>query len=241
MIIINKFISILRKLKYIPGMKRLLLPIYKSFSKQLRNIRFRIFGLRVMRDFDQLMVENGYHYSIFAGTLLGAVREGGPLKHDLDLDTIMFNKDYSPEIEKKLIEGGFRPVRRFLVDNGELAREETYIKHGVTIDIYYAYSDSDFETYQCDFLGFNGIDNITSMKLYGYVGVRRLELPISYEVKRIPFGNITVNALVNSEEWLKARYGKDYMIPNPHFHDKGDNPHIFEWQGVKGELRMYYD
>lgn len=235
----EKLTSFLRFLKFVPGMKQLLLPTYNKIGKYLTNRSFKRKGLLTLEEFDKLMTNNNINYSIFAGTLLGAIREKGPLKHDLDLDTIIFDKDYSPRIEQILLSNGFKIVRRYLVDEGRLAREETYGKHGVTIDIYYAYSDDKYPTYMCDFIGSNNCDNSISMKLYGYVSVRRLELPISYNMKRVQFGNIQVNAIDNAEEWLSLRYGKDYMIPNPNYHDKGDNPNIYEWKEVKGTLITY--
>jgi phosphorylcholine metabolism protein LicD len=234
--ILDQIIYKARILKHIPGIKPLLLPFYIRFARQLRNYRFRKYGMKVMSEFDSLMNSNNIHYSIFAGTLLGAIREQNPLKHDLDLDTIVFSKDYSQKIETILLNNGFKPVRHYLVDDGRLGREDTYKKYGVTIDIFYAYSDEKYETYQCDFPGCYDLDNRTSMKVKGYVDVRRIEFPISYGLKRIIFGGIKVNAIDNAEEWLSCRYGLDYMTPNPKFCDKGDNPHMFKWEDVKGQL-----
>ena len=196
-------------------------------------------GIGVLKDFDTIMTKNQIRYSVFAGTLLGAVREKGFLKHDIDIDTMMFYKDYSTKVRDVLFDSGFHLLRSFDVDEGMNGKEETYIKDGVTIDIFFVYEDNDFPTYQCDFK----IDRSSSQKekgvCRGYADVRRLEFPVSHEIIRLPFETISVNAIANYSEWLSYRYGDDYMIPNPCFKDKGDNPNIFMWQGKKAVFIEY--
>ena len=223
----------------IPYLKELLLPIYLKFQQKRRKSCYDKSGLKVLKDFDDLMTKHHIHYSVFAGTLLGAVREKGFLKHDIDIDTVMFDGDYNARVRNLLYDKGFRLLRSFEVEDGTIGREETYIKDGVTIDIYFIYEDDKFSTYQCDFL----IDTSSIHKKDGVrIGrayVRRLEFPVSYDIVRLPFETITVNALANYSEWLSYRYGKDYMIPNPNFKDKGDNPNIFMWEGKIAIVKDY--
>ena len=229
-----------RFLRFIPGLKTVILPFYGKYAKWRRNRIFNKYGISVLKEFDEVMLSNNIHYSVFAGTLLGAIREQGLLKHDLDLDVVMFNSNYSFKIQEILNQNGFHLLHAFTVADGALAREETYIKNGVSIDIYYVYSDAQFPTYQCDFHGEKGSsDNEDSMKKFGYVCVRRLEFPVSTKVRRAPFEGIYVNVLENAEEWLSYRYGSNYMVPDPGFKDKGDNPFIYEWEGVKGIMTCY--
>ena len=64
----------------IPGAKRLLKPLYYSYKEKVNNNRNRIFRLNaisVLRAFDAVMMDNNIPYSVFAGTMLGAVREKG--------------------------------------------------------------------------------------------------------------------------------------------------------------------
>ena len=229
-----------RLLRYIPGLKPLLLPIYTWYANKRRNYLYRKNGLKVLYEFDKIMNDNNIHYAVFAGTLLGAIREKGFLRHDMDIDTVMFYRNYSPIIQNLLEANGFKLLHTFLIDDGRTGREDTFIKNGVTVDIYYIYSDDKCSTYQCDFHGANGApDNEQSMKIYGYTAVRRIEFPVSEKVRRVQFENIEVNVPANAEEWLSLRYGSDYMTPNPNFKDKGDNPHIIEWSGKKAIMLMY--
>lgn len=236
----QRILQMARKMSWVPGLKFLLMPFYKRYVRHINNNRNNAFqknGIRIMKEFDEIMMKNGIHYSVFAGTLLGAIREKGVLKHDMDLDTVMFNSDYSPQTQMLLEKAGFKLIHSYLIDKGARGREETYEKDDVSIDIYYVFSDEQYPTYQCDFHGIEGtFSHEESQQMYGYVLARRIEFPISYEVRRSQFENIEVNVLANAEEWLECRYGKDYMTPDPNFCDKGDNPHIFEWTDVKAEM-----
>lgn len=234
----EKIVSIGSVLSKIPCVKTILKPInhlYIHYLNYNRNKAFKKNGISVLKEFDELMCKHGIHYTVFAGTLLGAIREGGLLKHDLDLDMMMFDENYNNTTQKLLENAGFKLLHKFEVNGGSIGREETYIKNDVSIDIYYVYKDTNYPTYQCDFWAVEGAFSMRdSMNKYGYVRVRRLEFPVSHMIRRVPFENIEVNIPENAEEWLCYRYGKDYMIPDPSFRDKGDNPNIFFWNEVKG-------
>lgn len=233
-----KFMEFAHQVAKIPGVKKMFSGIYWYFIKNTyyksMNQNMGIYALDVLREFDEILVNNSINYSACAGTLLGAVREHGFIKHDLDIDVVIWNKDYSPNLQCYLENAGFALKKRYLVDNGDKGREETYEKNGVGIDIFYAYEDLDGTTYLCDFCTMLP-DVVTpegSMKKYGRVATRRLNLPFEYKFIRVPFETIQVNIMENYDKWLKERYGDDYMTPNPSFEDKPGNPNIFVWEDV---------
>lgn len=229
------FLSFANKVARVPFLKSLLKPLYypyKNYIRRNRNKVFRENAIGVLSEFDRVMSDNGFHYSVFAGTLLGAVREKGFIKHDMDIDTMMWFDEYSPLIKDVLVANGFKLHHVYEADGGKLAKEDTYIKNGVNIDIFFVYSDHSYDSYQCDFflLG-NSTSPEDCMKKYGHLGVRRREYPVGRSFVRLPFEGISVSAIQNYEDWLTARYGDDYMIPNPNYSDK-PNPHVFCWDGV---------
>lgn len=242
-IISPKIIHVANVAARIPGVKKMLKPVYyyyKKIIKGKRNKEFLKNGINVLKSFDNIMIENDLHYSVFAGTLLGAIREHAFLKHDFDIDTMLFHDEYSSKIPLILESGGFKLLHRFEVENGEKGLEETYVKDNVTIDIFYIYSDEKFDTYQCDFREEEGSTSLSeSMKRFGHVLVRRNEFPVSRNVKRIKICDIEVNAIANAEEWLAARYGDDYMIPNPNFKDKKNNPKMRLWNEVTAIYKSF--
>ena len=236
----TKILSLAAQVGKVKILKTLLRPAYVYYLNFIRSNRKKAFdknGVKVLKEFDAVMNSIGIPYSVFAGTLLGAVREKGFIKHDLDIDTMIFNSDYSDKIQKELENKGFRLHHYYLIDDGTKGREETYVKDDVSIDIFYIYGDDTFPTYQCDFHELQGCtSHEDSMIKFGYLAARRLEFPVSREVKRVPFENIEVNVIANAQEWLTYRYGDDFMTPDPSFKDKGNNPHIFEWTGVNATM-----
>lgn len=228
-----KFETFASKVGRCKVLKIILRPIYEWYKKIFSNYRNKLFlenGERVLQEFSDTLNSINVNYSIFAGTLLGAVREKNFLSHDMDIDTCIFYKDYSNKIESSLQAAGFKLVRQYWVDNGLSGGEQTYQKDGVDIDVFYIYVDKDGTTYQCDFMHPDGTSNsYHAMETLGYVSVRRLNFPVKYSFVKLTLGRIEVQAIENYSEWLCHRYGNDYMTPNPKFRDKGDNPEIINW------------
>lgn len=214
----------------IPGLKKILKPWYYKYKERInhnRNMLFNKNGIKVLELFDKIMCVNNIPYTVFAGTLLGAVREKGFLSYDMDIDTAIFYKDRPANLSYLLEKYEFKLLHRFSIENGTVGMEETYLKDNITIDIFYIYSDTKSQTYQCDF--YPEPETVTcedSMRRFGYVRSRRLEFPVSHNFVRLPFAEIYISAIDNYTEWLSCRYGENFMIPDPHFHDNGTNPYI---------------
>lgn len=56
--------------------------------------KFQLVQLGLVKAIDQTCKELGIHYYIVAGTLLGAVRHGGFIPWDSDIDIAMRRTDY---------------------------------------------------------------------------------------------------------------------------------------------------
>ena len=79
----------------------------KEFTlEQLKQIEFEL-----LKKFRDICKENGFNYSITGGTLLGAVRHGGFIPWDDDIDIIMPRPDYERFVEYcKIFDTPFRLV-----------------------------------------------------------------------------------------------------------------------------------
>lgn len=190
-------------------------------------------GLKVLETFDSVMTENGYRYSLAFGTMLGAIREKGFIKHDADIDVYMWIEDYSPNFIDCLKTTGFSIYHSFSVDNDKSGKEYTIMLDGVQIDIFYIYPSLEGHKYPycCDFVIHpDCLSREHSVRKYGGLLPRRLEMPMSNEVVRVPFDSLHLPILKNAHEYLSFRYGKDYMTPKPGW-VSGVNPNIVPWEG----------
>ncbi len=65
---------------------------YNPDGSDLRSVQLGL--LEILIEFDRVCRENGIRYWLDSGTLLGAVRHGGFIPWDDDIDVCMFRKDY---------------------------------------------------------------------------------------------------------------------------------------------------
>lgn len=230
--------EIAHKFSKFPGLKLLLKPFYykfKDYNKKKQNNLFHKYGLEALRQFDKCMEANSFVYVLAFGSMLGAIRERGFIKHDLDIDVSMFIEDHSDKLKECLTDYGFNLSHVFLIDNGACGREETYSYKGVHIDVFFFYPPIGKYPYCCDFLMKDDTATFReSMSKARGVLPRRIELPISRERKRVQFENILLPVPSNAEEILEFRYGQDYMIPNTKWDVNSHDEHIVEWNEKNG-------
>ena len=102
-------IEIANKASKIPGVKWLLKPFYYRYKRYLNDKvvnNFKENGLDIIKEYDEIMTKSGYNYFLIFGSLLGAVREKGLIKHDLDLDTAMWIDDADDNLKPTLEKAG---------------------------------------------------------------------------------------------------------------------------------------
>lgn len=210
--------KLLRAISNLPIIRSLKL-LYGKMKMKRRNKCFLRQGCDTLLYVDSVLTKNGIHYSVVFGTLLGAIREKGFIKHDLDIDLAIWYDEVGDKLHSILTTNGFSFKRRIEVDEGKWGREETYIYNGVTIDFFYFYKDDNNKMpYTPVFVTFPGYDNnIIAIEEKGGMMPIQLFLPLDRETKYVQFENITVPAICNAEEFLEARYGKSWRIPDPTF------------------------
>lgn len=227
------------KIAQIPGVKKLLKPLWYPvlhWMQERRNREFRRHALNVLKRFDEALTKGGFEYTLAFGTMLGAVREKGFIKHDHDIDTAMWASDWSPRLRQCLADAGFKIWRSFLVDDGECGREETYVYKNVSIDVFYFYPAINTYPYCCDFVGRTPENRIT---IEDGALPRRLELPMARGRKLTKFEDTELYIPVNSEEILAFRYGESWRIPNPKWNMRSYDEHITEWPEKLGVYSEY--
>lgn len=232
------------KVANIPFAKSLLKPFYYPYKERLnkrRNEAFHKNALNVLRQFDECMAASGYEYFLLFGSLLGAVREKGFISHDLDMDVAMWYEDFSPNIQLSLEKAGFKLIHSHEIDGGASAKEDTFEKDDVSIDIFYFYPAIDEYPYMCSkWKPVSGcITKQESMKKFGYITGKRLELPLKKGVERIPFETLQLPVPINRDEILAFYYGENYMTPNPLWSEDIKFPYRKEWPEKKASYIEY--
>lgn len=219
----NSLLKFAHSVAKIPFAKKILKPIYYPYKNILfkkRQENFRKNALEMLASFDKCCQENSIDYFIIFGTLLGAIREKGFISHDFDVDVAMFVENRSSLLYDKLASYGFRLDHRFRIENGKLGCEETFVykETGVAIDVFYVCPPINEYPYVCcwNLVG-DSVSHRDSMKKYGYVIPRRIELPIDKHIERIPFETIEVNIPQNAHQISEFSYGKNYMTPDPNY------------------------
>ena len=176
-----------------------------------------------LRLFVKCMEEQDVKYTLAFGTILGAIRERGFIKHDLDIDTAMWIDDFKPQMVDALERAGFTWLYSYKVDDGKLGREDTFIYQGVRIDVFYFFPPVDQLPYCCDFLMEQGMTPRQRLP-------RRVEIPYSRVRRKVDFEGMEVYVPDNAEEFCEFRYGADYMTPNPNWRWEGESEHVVEWR-----------
>ena len=240
----EKLYSILRKSFFL---RKTLGPIYRKYEQlklsrfhEKERANFNRNALEAMRAFDKCMSQNGRRYCLATGTLLGAIRDGGFIPHDEDIDTFMSIKDYSPEIIDELAKDGIRLRRSFSIEDGKFGKEDSFVYKGVQIDIFYVYPEGEGISYFTDYVSFQDcVSSKVSIKKHGGLLPRKILMPQIIGIKRIPFMNLLLPVPVNSDEILKSRYGDSYMIPNPAWSPFENNPNVQTWSEKVGKYVEY--
>lgn len=220
----------------IPGVRTIFGPIYRILIyNPTRRKEIKLFqknALHVLTEFDRICKSNNVNYCLFWGSLIGAVREHGFIKHDFDIDVAVWKKCYSDKFKEDLLHAGFVQKHCFLIDNGESGMEDTFEKDGVAIDIFYFYEDRSHRTY-CT--SFDYMDDCITwdecIKKYGNVKIYRFYFDLPNTFDYVPFETISMPIPNNYDSILRSYYGDNYMTPDPNW--RGGEPKDNLWNNKK--------
>ncbi len=212
-----------KKLKFLIEKNNVLAEIFRAiyratmvkYKNKKQNRLFIKKGKDVLFGIDSVFKEIGVDYWLIFGTLLGAIREKGFISHDIDIDLGMWARDYSIEHEKFFNRYGFKKKISFIANNGIVAREDTYEKDGIYIDIFYFFKKDDKMVCHT-FLNKEGYSWDKTIQEFGGLLVREL----SFKYAGFSYINLFNKQFMvpkNYKEHLEASYGKNYMKPDPNY------------------------
>lgn len=199
----------------IPGIKPVLRKLFKKQfearvrkSAELSKQQFLSNGLEAVRRFHECMETNGYKYVAAYGTMLGAIREHGFIRHDLDIDFWMWKEDDDDRLVKALESYGFKLYAHYSIDNDKLGKEYTFSFKGCHADVFFIYPPINKIPYSTLFLEVQRGKKKVRVPM-------RIELPVSNDRRIERFETLQLYVPANAEELCVLRYGPDYMTPNP--------------------------
>lgn len=231
-------------LRHLPVLQKLLTWIYRKFFREGLEARrinaFRKNALSILKEFHNCLEENNYFYTLAFGSMLGAVREKGFIKHDPDIDVYMWIEDRDEKFLSILEKHGFTLSHSFSIENRKWGYEETFEKDDVSIDIFYVYPPINKMPYCCDFLTQPGCRNLEiSMKEFGGVLPRRIEMPLIKKRVKTDFEDTQLYIPENAHDLLVYRYGENYMTPIKNWTIQSYDNHIVEWPDKLGIFQNF--
>lgn len=161
---------------------------------------------------ENTLMNSGALYYVYAGTLLGLIRDGKFISWDLDIDyAIVITQKFSwDKLEALMNNAGFKKTREFVFEGA--VKEQSYAIGKLNIDFFGQFYEADHMLQY----SFEYIPNC-AYKDENERSVYLVTLPKVIETQKIPLGNVSVSVPINSEAILSAIYNEDWRIPNPNW------------------------
>jgi len=188
------------------------------------------YGTEALSLIHEVSKEQGKPVWLAFGTLLGAYRDHGFIKHDDDIDMAMYAKDFNHVFLRGLYEKGFKIIRQFSMintnePNHPILTEITLIYKGLQIDVFFVFQDA---TGNHSYL-YGGMNSINNM---WYV------TPVDYTFcgmfKEILFEGSTSYVPTDTKDFLDYWYGDNFMIPDKNYTCRKDKS--FSMDIIYGEM-----
>lgn len=182
-------------------------------------------GLPIIKNVQKMLTAAGYVFFFDMGTLLGIVREGRLLKHDMDIDlaVVVNSEEDKIKLKELFAANGIIEKFRYTVDGIGIV-EQSFSCRNVKFDINYYYTEGDKDV--C-YLIYCDVENKYPD---GHQDVVKLVCPHISETQTISFQGIEINAPKKPEQYLAVRYGENWRIP--------DKKYIY-WKGPSAVLTDY--
>lgn len=189
-------------------------------------------GNAVIEKIQKVLCENDIFFFFDMGTLLGIVREGHIIKHDLDIDVAVYvdSEEEKEFVRDILVSSGAVQTRHFSIDEIGIV-EQSFVYCDVKFDICYYSAAEEFDyTYLM-------YSDPTKTYVNGELSVVELNCPHICKTELYKFGNIMINVPEQYEEYLAYRYGKNWRIPDKNYvYWRGPSTAITDFLGRFEEL-----
>ena len=185
-------------------------------------------GLNLVQRLNNDLEALNFQFFFDMGTMLGLVREGRLLSHDLDIDIGLLNCcGREDEVVKSITSKGYQHKYRFTTSDGTVI-EDSFTAQGIKFDVnYYTQTEEEAICYLC----FRQPEKDYSYNSYEIVSLHcdRIDALCKY-----PVGDFSLSLPQNHEKLLEQKYGETWKIPDVHWkYWKGPNAKIENVEGIR--------
>ena len=166
-------------------------------------------GMELIGKIDKAVTEAGGTCFVDFGTLLGLIRDGSLIKHDMDIDFgIYLTDDFTKEnLDKAMFGIGLKKYRSFYYNGAPV--EISYSSGITNIDFFKHFEDDEYSTiYYFHRDAKKDYPDNSSFDIFKRSGKH---IP---GIKRTTVSDISFNIPENAEEYLESQYGKTWRTPN---------------------------
>jgi hypothetical protein len=161
--------------------------------------------IREIKEISEILYRNECVWSFQSGNVLGIYRDGGFLKNESDVDIAVLAETWDVKIEEEIRQKGYRVwVYYGGYHDGSEGVHLAASKKGMDFDIYPVFKDT-----------WDGVP----YRWYGGDHKHRyyFEPQLLEKSRTVKFYGVNVEIPADTDSYLRAIYGDDYMIPNPNW------------------------
>lgn len=185
---------------------------YHSLAKRKASRRLAKYGDEALHKIDVISKEMSFEYWLMFGSLLGAYREHGFIKHDDDIDLGIMSVNITKELVDKMLAFGFS-FTSVKITSDNKHRMASFKYHGIIIDFYgFSFDDKDDSIIH----GFTSapLEGNDYSESYRQNLFRVMLVTFKYNgIERVRFNNIEVPIPQNAATILEGLYGPSFMKP----------------------------
>ena len=215
--------------------KKIYLYLYElKYNKECKKKKMSLqrTGVETIRILQDTLENSNIDFFFDMGTLLGVIREGKLLKHDMDIDiAVMYiSESIRQQCIQILTQVGCIHKYAYYVDAIGIV-EDSFIFNGIKFDINYYYQGN---SYDVCYLGYNVPDKVYECDRLDIVELRCTHIEA---IKKVLFEDFYINVPREHENYLKERYGENWKIPDPNYvYWKGPSASAIQNSGLKKKI-----
>ena len=178
-------------------------------EKRTRRKNLRSNGIHLVHFIQDVLTGEDFFFDM--GTLLGIIREGRLLRHDMDIDigVVSQSSDRVEHIREALVNQDCSLLKEYVIE-GIGVVEDSFLKDGIKFDISYYFDKEDesvvYLMRKCDNAEFGDKYDVFELSC----------APVG-EINKIDFFGKKINVPMDSEDYLKTRYGDNWRIPDKNY------------------------